>query len=515
VRRWLPRVLVLLVVSLAPWFSSGAQPAQITLLSREGRRAVTTTPVNGQDYLSLDELTPIFQLTVREDRLAGGVTVTGRNRSLVLTPDQSVVSVQGRLVSLAQPPVRQGNRLLVPVEFLPRALGPLLEQRMEFRRPSRLVVIGDLRVPRVIVRGEFGAQTAQVVFEITPPAAPTVTATPGQLTVQFEADAVDLTLPTLPAQGFLQALRAGDNLTSVVLATGSRFGTYRATSQPADASSTRLVLDLLALGADTAAPGPSPGPPAPAVPPAAPAAPPTGGVAIGSPTPAFRTIVIDPGHGGDELGATGPGGTVEKDITLQVARRLRTLIETRLGLRVLLTRDDDRTVPHDQRTAFANNNRADLFLSIHANAAVRPAPRGAEVYYLSVERAETEARRVAEGTSPALPQLGGGTRTIDLILWETAQARHLEQSAVLAGVVEQSLRTQVEMSPRPVQQAPFRVLVGANMPAVLVEIGYLSNPEQEQAIAGAAYQDRIAQALLDAIVRYRDSATAAAPRPPA
>jgi N-acetylmuramoyl-L-alanine amidase len=513
VRRWLPRVLLLLVVSLAALPPSAAQPPQVTLLSREGRRAVATSPVNGQDYVALDELAPIFQLTVREDRLAGGVTVSGRNRSLVLTPDQTVVSVQGRLVSLTQPPVRQGNRLLVPVEFLPRALAPLLEQRMEFRRPSRLVVIGDLRVPRVLVRGEFGAQSAQITFEITPPAAPTVSATPGQLTVQFEADAIDLTMPALPQQqAFLQGLRAGDNLTSVVLTTGPRFATYRATSQPADASSTRLVLDLLAPGTETAAPPVAPpvaGPTAP------PPAPPFAGPGVGMPAPGVRTVVIDPGHGGDELGAQGPGGTVEKDITLQVSRRLRTLIETRLGMRVLLTRDDDRTVPHDQRTAFANNNRADLFISIHANAAVRPAPKGAEVYYLSIERAESEARRVAEGTSPALPQLGGGTRTIDLILWETAQARHLEQSAVFAGLVEQSLRGQVEMSPRPVQQAPFRVLVGANMPAVLVEIGYLSNAEQEQAIAGAAYQDRIAQALLDAIVRYRDSAAAASLRPPA
>ena len=86
-------------------------------------------------------------------------------------------------------------------------------------------------------------------------------------------------------------------------------------------------------------------------------------------------------------------------------------------------------------------------------------------------------------TATTLPALGGGTRAIDLILWETAQARYLEQSAPLAGFVEQALRARVEMSPRAVQQAPFRVLVGANMPAALVEIGYLSNPEQENAAA--------------------------------
>jgi N-acetylmuramoyl-L-alanine amidase len=130
--------------------------------------------------------------------------------------------------------------------------------------------------------------------------------------------------------------------------------------------------------------------------------------------------------------------------------------------------------------------------------------KGAEVYYLSIDRAAAEARRMAESSDAQLPTLGGGTRTIDLILWETAQARYLEQSNALANLVEQALRARVEMSPRAVQQAPFRVLVGANMPAVLVEMGYLSNPEQEQALASGAYQDRVAQAVVDAIAKFRD-----------
>jgi N-acetylmuramoyl-L-alanine amidase len=103
-----------------------------------------------------------------------------------------------------------------------------------------------------------------------------------------------------------------------------------------------------------------------------------------------------------------------------------------------------------------------------------------------------------------LPALGGGNRAIDLILWETAQARYLEQSAALAGFVEQALATRVEMSPRAVQQAPFRVLVGANMPAALVEIGYLSNGDQETQLTTPVYQEQIAQALLDALIKFRE-----------
>ena len=128
---------------------------------------------------------------------------------------------------------------------------------------------------------------------------------------------------------------------------------------------------------------------------------------------------------------------------------------------------------------------------------------GAEVY-LTVERADAEARKRAEDNQATLPALGGGTRAIDLILWETAQARYLEQSSALAGFVEEALRGRVAMSPRAVQQAPFRVLVGANMPAALVEIGYLSNAEQETQLASGSYQDQVAQALLDALIKFRE-----------
>jgi N-acetylmuramoyl-L-alanine amidase len=213
-------------------------------------------------------------------------------------------------------------------------------------------------------------------------------------------------------------------------------------------------------------------------------------------------VVIDPGHGGDEPGARGSGGALEKDITLQVARRLRTMIESRLGLRVFLTRDDDRTMSLDDRAAYANSQKADVFLSIHANAALRPAMRGAEVFYLSVDRADADGQGLGS-SSELLPALGGGTRTIDFTLWETAQARYLERSSSLASMVEQALRPRVEMSPRPVQQAPFRVLVGATMPAVLVEMGYLSNADQERALTSGAYQDQVAQGLFDAITQFR------------
>jgi len=100
---------------------------------------------------------------------------------------------------------------------------------------------------------------------------------------------------------------------------------------------------------------------------------------------------------------------------------------------------------------------------------------------------------------------GGGTRDIEVILWEMAQARHIEESSTLAALIEASLREHVPMSPRAIQQAPFRVLVGANMPAVLVEMGFISNPEQERQLASEAFQSTVVQAIVDSIIRFRDA----------
>ena len=143
--------------------------------------------------------------------------------------------------------------------------------------------------------------------------------------------------------------------------------------------------------------------------------------------------------GGTEDGAHGPGGTLEKHVTLSVARRLKSALEARLGVRVILTRDADATVDLDERAAVANNNKADLFVSLHANASVRASATGAEVFYLSLEEWD-QAQRVAKGETEALPVFGGGTRDIEVILWEMAQARYIEASAALAKEVERAAR---------------------------------------------------------------------------
>jgi N-acetylmuramoyl-L-alanine amidase len=451
--------------------------------------------MGGQEMFALDDLARLFDLTVREDALAGGLIVTVRTQTIVLTPGQSLASVGGRLVSLPAPPARDGRAWYVPVDFVSRAVAPALGTRLELRKPSRLIVVGDVRVPRVAGRVEALGASARLTLEIAPATPHSVTQDGQRLVIRFEADALDATLPATTAPELIQAVRPGDAPAAIAVDLGPRFSTFRASDLPGDRGAGRLVVEVLAQTTE-----PPPGQPAPPTPP-----PPEAPLLDLTPAAGLRTIVVDPGHGGAEPGARGAGGTLEKDVTLAVARRLKAALESRLGIRVILTRDGDANAALDERAALANNNKADLFVSLHANASVRPAVVGAEVFYLGVDDYAEAAGKVTLGERASVPVFGGGSRDIEVIPWELAQVRYIERSAAFAQAVEAALRERVPMSPRALQPAPFRVLVGANMPAVLVEMGFITNPDQERQLASETFQVDIVQALVAAIVRYRDA----------
>jgi len=282
--------------------------------------------------------------------------------------------------------------------------------------------------------------------------------------------------------------------TTIAVDLGPRFAGFRASNQPVDTTQ-RLVIDLVTAQTDAPAVSPSPTP-TPTPPPVD--LPPS----FGQSASPFRTITLDPGHGGDDDGVKSAEGTKEKDLTLTIARRVKGVIEARLGLRVLLTRDDDRTVPVDERTSVANNNKADLFISLHANGSMRPAARGASIYVAAFDR---DAAQAAAGGAERVPTFGGGLRDIELVPWDLAQTRHLDQSSAFAGLLQQTLHDRVPLATPPMERAPLRVLESANMPAVLVEIGFLTNPEQAKLMPGDAFQNAVVQALFDAIVRFRDT----------
>jgi N-acetylmuramoyl-L-alanine amidase len=255
-----------------------------------------------------------------------------------------------------------------------------------------------------------------------------------------------------------------------------------------------------------AAPEAGPAPPAPSARPpvATPPAPARGdlsmtrvlGLKVGK-------VVIDPGHGGRDTGTIGPKGLKEKDLVLDVALRLRRLLEDRLGTEVVLTRETDRFVPLEERTAIANQQGADLFVSIHANASRSRSVSGAETFYLSF--ASNPDERAVASRENATSQRN--IRELEDLLHKIALGDYNKESQELARTVQDSLyqemsRHRPRYHNRGVKKAPFIVLIGANMPSILTEIGFLSNPADESFLAKEEGRNYVAEALYSGIESY-------------
>jgi len=216
------------------------------------------------------------------------------------------------------------------------------------------------------------------------------------------------------------------------------------------------------------------------------------------------TMVIDAGHGGHDMGAVGSDGIMEKDVNLAVARELRSYLQHQSDLKVVLTRASDEFLELDQRAELANTSGGNLFLSLHCNSWFNDSARGLETYFLSPARTDW-ARSVAAAEN------GTGDKgsldvadDVDFIVWELVQNRFISNSSHLAEVIQKEASSDLGLDDRGVRQAGFRVLVGAYMPAVLVEMGFLSNPHEEKQLGSAPYQRKLARAIGDAILAYRD-----------
>jgi N-acetylmuramoyl-L-alanine amidase len=508
---------ILALALAAPQAQDGAPASPLTLVSREGRRPIPTVIQGGREHIALDDLDPLFGVSVREDTLAGGVTVSYRGRTIVASAKSPLVSADGRVVTLSSPVVRSGRRWLVPIDFLSTALATIYDRRIELRRASRLLVVGDVRLPRVSVVISSAGPPTRAEVEIAPAAPVVVAAEPGRLLVRIDADGLDLS--TLPAgAGLIERIRPGDQPNTVSVLLEDAAGPGRATVATAN-NVTRVLIDVPAAS-ESRAPSPEPrvsspeirvpGPesripsPESRVPSLDGARDALSDSRRASPgSRAWQTIAIDPGHGGSDVGVRGARGGEEKQLTLDVARRLRALVEARLGLRVILTREDDRALSLDERAAVANNGKANLLISLHVNGSLGPVSSGAEVFHLQLDRESTDVVRAAASEGVVLPSLGGGLRRLDLIPWDLAQARYLDDSARLAEVLQEELQRQVPMSEQPLRQAPLRLLSAANMPAALVEVAYLTNPQQEARLSTDEFKAAIAQAIFSGIVRFR------------
>ena len=220
----------------------------------------------------------------------------------------------------------------------------------------------------------------------------------------------------------------------------------------------------------------------------------------------FDAIVLDAGHGGHDEGATGPSGLHEKDLVLDVTKLLAARLRER-GVEVVLTRAQDEFLSLEKRTAVANDARADLFLSIHANASPSRKPRGIETYFASLDATDDAARATAERENSAFGAAAPSFETADplaAILGDLIETQHLQESSEFAKLAQAELSSVGRARSRGVKQAPFVVLMGVQMPASLVEIGFLTNPDDEKGLRRSRQRAAIADALAEAVMAFAD-----------
>ncbi len=461
-----------------------AAPRKVVVLGLGGRQELLPVVHAGAELLPIGRLIAGLRVQRRHDARAGHLILSRGDHEVTLYEGKSLAAVDGDLKLLSGRVAREGQSWLIPIDAAARLLPPLLGVPVEWRASARVLTIGDVQVPRVDVATEAGGDSVRITFTASEPLAFDVLEQTDRVIVSVLRDLIDA--------GFVGERLAGGIVDSVrfiggpqhrfQVTLGERFERLERSQRPGDPT---LVLDFKAAAFEARGDVP-PRPRRPATEPRSP------------------IVVIDPGHGGGEVGAKGPAGTFEKDVTLAIARKLRWALVNHLGLRVFLTRDRDVDLPLDDRAAIANNFKADLFLSIHANASPRGRAFGSEVYFLSYQATDDESRRLAlaEGGLADLEDAAEPGSALEMILWDMAQTEHLEESSALASKLQDELAGLSGKEKRGVKQAPFRVLVGAAMPAALVELAFISNPDEEKLLNSGSHQDRLAGALMRGVSRY-------------
>ena len=512
----------------------GAQtpPKEISVISDAGPGSIPISEFGGVEMIPIRGIASFVGATVRPASERGAVTMSANGKIARVSDGRNFVPVEGRLVLLQSPARLVGDEWFVPLDFVTKVLPALSSEAVMFRESERMLVIGS-SFPRVRIRSRHDPTFTRVAIESDRPVS---------MTHSVDEDAIRVRIDTPFLSTSFREEEIRDDVVEritlerdepgyvVTVYLGERFGELKTDARhPRDA----LVLDLVRSRVPTRAvrtidevewdlskeyenegeageaiekspdgePGEddedAPNPDAEEIflnegthylPDAPPVLPPA---TVGPEQ--LRIVTLDAGHGGAETGAEGEGGAVEKDVVLSIARRFSSILQERLGVRVILTRDGDRNLSLDERAAIANSNKSNLFLSIHADASPRRNARGSSVYFLS------------HTSAPTNPSSSGGG-DLDFIFWNMAQTAHLKQSSRLAEILQDELQavTGTERVNRGIKQNSFRVLKGATMPAVLVEVGFISNPDEERLLVSHAYQDKLAEALYRGILRYKD-----------
>ncbi len=470
-------LLVLAVASIVLAQTSG----QGTLRTPAGDQPFTYVLQSGQVYVNATEIVTALGGTITPD--SNGYKVTAGNATAAFGADSRYGVVRDDLIEMPVPPITIEGKPYVPWQFFQGFLAKASQQDVAWDGATKVLLV------RPMQRDAIGVQVSvanvqgisKIVMTLSAPAEYGILKEPQAYVVRFRSPVrPPFAEQTYEDPAIARVSFTGSDLRIHLTAPDIVGDAYQLDNPP------RIVIDFRK--------GAAPVPGAPATP--APNQP--------REVPGIRTIVIDPGHGGREVGAVGPNGLMEKDLTLAISQKLAESLAKQIGARVVLTRYDDSVVSLDQRTAIANQYRADLFLSVHMNAAVVPDAKGSETYFLSLEASDELAKKAAESENASAANAAPSPNAdLNLILWDLAQQAYLDESSRFAQTIQEEMNAATSVANRGVKQAPFKVLVGATMPAALVEVGFISNPEEEAKLQSEEFQNLMVETLTKAVQRYK------------
>ncbi len=497
--RWFGMVVVLsgvLAMPLAAQQDPTSTPelvstavAKLMLEGQPAGRVAVSQGVVGPSF-ALAPIAAALGVELRTGPLGDSHTLILEDRRIIFGPNQAVMltvapdgKTQREITRLGQLPFRDGAGLKVSLEALEKALGEPLSYRfiwlpseleLQISRPELRVLEGSINVVNQY-------QESVVGIEFSDKPRYRVERSPGVLVIRLLGDRLALPVkqPRV-ADALITAIRVSEDRVRFELADHADADEPRLQLTPKP----RLVIEVFEKqNSARRVDNPS--------------------RQSASQVAGIRTIALDPGHGGPETGAIGPGGNAEKDLNLLVARALRLQLERRLRVKVVMTRTEDVDVPLETRAAIANEARADLFISLHLNSSFGATAHGAETFFLSREASDKISADIAAQENKFSSGTDDPELDLRMILWDLAQSYHLAESQRFATLVQEELNLTLGLRDRGVKQAPFHVLMGAKMPAVLVELGFLSNPEEESKLQTPAYRAELVDALVRAITRFK------------
>jgi N-acetylmuramoyl-L-alanine amidase len=473
-------IAVLAVALLMFGNRSHAADGNFPIYFQNSKLIVKAESINRVPYLPLADIISFMGLPYTDALALETLTVRSGTSRLVATRNSALISLNDQIILLPNPIIRENDKWMGPVDYLSQGLSKLTGTQFRYRSGSSRLFAGNTEAPELVMN----AQSLGPITRLTVRSSASINS---ELRRNEKNRAV-LVLDRAPFDALRETLTHKDRLvrgitfddsdgeSKIVMDVTDQVADIRVT--PADNNHV-LFIDFLREAEAKAPPAVLPTGPGTGKPDALPV------------TSKVRVIVIDPGHGGIDAGAQGNGFT-EKDVTLALSRKLKTALQTRLGATVLLTRDSDVALDNEARSAVANNNQANLFISLHIGYSPNKSEAGSSVFVMKDDFGNVFGVSAVSGDQLFLP-------------WYLGYRANRRASAQAARILQEQLSKALPGWQFPLRTAPLAVLSSATMPSLLLEIGNLNNTVNAQTLMDNDFQTRLVGTILDAVQRFSET----------